>query len=79
MNIEGDEGIYLYDYKEKTFMRYMQFTEKQEAATETEATPVDATAGDAIDKETENEGFFTRQMLIYYLMGAAVLIRKRGA
>lgn len=74
MNIEGDEGIYLYDYKEKTFMRYMQFTEKQEAATETEATPVDATAGDAIDKETENEGFFTRQMLIYYLMGAAVLI-----
>lgn len=74
MNIEGDEGIYLYDYKEKTFMRYMQFTEKQEAATETEATPVDATAGDAIDKETENEGFFTRQMLIYYLMGAALLI-----
>lgn len=74
MNIEGDEGIYLYDYKEKTFMRYMQLTEKQEAATETEATPVDATAGDAIDKETENEGFFTRQMLIYYLMGAALLI-----
>lgn len=74
MNIEGDEGIYLYDYKEKTFMRYMQLTEKQEAATETEATPVDATAGDAIDKKTENEGFFTRQMLIYYLMGAALLI-----
>lgn len=74
MNIEGDEGIYLYDYKEKTFMRYMQITEKQETATETEATPDDATAGDATDQKTENEGFFTRQMLIYYLMGAAVLI-----
>lgn len=74
MNIEGDEGIYLYDYKEKTFMRYMQITEKQETATETEATPDDATAGDATDKKTENEGFFTRQMLIYYLMGAVVLI-----
>lgn len=74
MNIEGDEGIYLYDYKEKTFMRYMQITEKQETATETEATPDDATAGDATDQKMENEGFFTRQMLIYYLMGAAVLI-----
>lgn len=74
MNIEGDEGIYLYDYKEKNFMRYMQITEKQETATETEATPADATAGDATDQKTENEGFFTRQMLIYYLMGAAVLI-----
>ncbi len=74
MNIEGDEGIYLYDYKEKTFMRYMQITEKQETATETEATPDDATAGDTTDKKMENEGFFTRQMLIYYLMGAAVLI-----
>lgn len=74
MNIEGDEGIYLYDYKEKTFMRYMQITEKQETATETEATPADASAGDATGKKTENEGFFTRQMLIYYLMGAAVVI-----
>ena len=74
MNIEGDEGIYLYDYKEKNFMRYMQITEKQETATETEATPADATAGDATDEKTENAGFFTRQMLIYYLMGAAGLI-----
>lgn len=74
MNIEGDEGIYLYDYKEKTFMRYMQLTEKQEIATETEATPDDATAGDAADGKTEDEGFFTRQMLIYYLIGAAVVL-----
>ncbi|MCM1083101.1 MAG: cadherin-like beta sandwich domain-containing protein [Clostridium sp.] len=74
MNIEGDEGIYLYDYKEKTFMRYMEPAEKQETATETEATPADATASDVTDKKTEHEGFFTRQMLIYYLIGAAVLI-----
>ncbi|MCM1209293.1 MAG: cadherin-like beta sandwich domain-containing protein, partial [Ruminococcus sp.] len=74
MNIEGDEGIYLYDYKEKTFMRYMEPVEKQETATETEATPADATASDATDKKTESEGFFTRQMLTYYLIGAAVLI-----
>ncbi len=74
MNIEGDEGIYLYDYKEKTFMRYMQFIEKQEIATDTETTPADATAGDAADGKTEDEGFFTRQMLIYYLIGAAVVL-----
>ncbi|MCM1287961.1 MAG: cadherin-like beta sandwich domain-containing protein [Clostridium sp.] len=74
MNIEGDEGIYLYDYKEKTFMRYLEPAEKQETATKTEATPVDATASDITDKKTEHEGFFTRQMLIYYLIGAAVLI-----
>lgn len=74
MNIEGDEGIYLYDYKEKTFMRYMQIIGKQETATESDATSDDATAGDAADQKTENEGFFTRQMLIYYLMGAAGLI-----
>lgn len=74
MNIEGDEGIYLYDYKEKTFMRYVQLTEKQEIATETEATPDDATAGVATGSKTEDEGFFTRQMLIYYLMGAAVVL-----
>ncbi len=74
MNIEGDEGIYLYDYKEKTFMRYMQLTEKQETATDTEATPADATAGNVTDRKTENEGFFTRQMLIYYLIGAAAVL-----
>lgn len=74
MNIKGDEGLYLYDFKEKTFMRYADFSDKDDAATNTDATPLDAVTDNIPTQGSEDEGFFTRQVLIYFLAGAAMLL-----
>ncbi len=74
MNIKGDEGLYLYDFKEKTFMRYADFSDKDDAATNTDATPLDAVTDNIPTQEPEDEGFFTRQVLIYFLAGAVMLL-----
>lgn len=74
MNIKGDEGLYLYDFKEKTFMRYADFSDKADVATNTDATPSDAVTDNIPADEPRNEGFFTRQVLIYFLAGTAILL-----
>ncbi len=69
MNIDGDEGFYLYDAKEDAFMRYVpeQFAvEEPETATAADATPMDA----VVDDDT---GFFTQEILFYIMCGIGVL------
>lgn len=69
MNIDGDEGFYLYDAKEGAFIRYVpeQLTEEEtETATVLDATPLDAPGDD-------DEGFFTREILFYIICGIGAL------
>ncbi len=69
MNIDGDEGFYLYDAKEDAFMRYMPeqpVVWEPETATAADATPMDAV-------EDDDTGFFTREILLYIMCGIGVL------
>lgn len=70
MNLEGSEGFYLYDTVEGTFMRYISdevIETPTDVATVTDATPLDA-SGD------EDEGFFTKDVLIYIICGLGALL-----
>lgn len=70
MNIDGDEGFYLYDAKEDAFMRYVP---EQPVVEEPEtATAVDATPLDAVEDDTD-KGFFTQEMLFYIMCGIGAL------
>lgn len=71
MNIDGDEGFYLYDAKEDAFMRYVP---EQPVAEEPEtATAVDATPLDAVEDNDTDTGFFTQEMLFYIMCGIGAL------
>lgn len=71
MNIDGDEGFYLYDAKEDAFMRYVP--EQSVAAEPETATAVDATPLDAVDDNDTDTGFFTQEMLFYIMCGIGAL------
>ena len=77
MNISGDEGFYLYDTSESTFMRYVPMIVENEVlvySTPTEATQTEATPTGPVIPEPVDEGFFTRQVLIYCLCGAGAFL-----
>lgn len=71
MNLDGEEGFYLYDSLEGAFIRYVPMVVTEEVIVE--ATPTVATPLEPV-KETKDEGFFTRQMLIYFLIGSGALL-----
>lgn len=77
MNISGDSGFYNYDVQEDTFMRYnpiQVIIEEVPEATPTEPTPTDATPSQITTIPAKDEGFFTKEVLIYFLIGAGALL-----
>lgn len=77
MNIAGDVGFYNYDIQEDTFMRYnpvQVIVEETTVATPTEPTPTDATPLQITTIPAKDEGFFTKEVLIYFLIGAGALL-----
>lgn len=75
MNINEEAGLYLYDSSEKTFMVYMG-DELLEAQVKTVDTVTEATLTNAVPENITltDDGWFGRDMLIYYLIGAGALI-----
>lgn len=74
MNISGEEGFYLYDMSESSFMRYVPVIvekEKVVVATPTEATPTTPTSVHTVPTD---EGFFTKEVLFYILCGVTALL-----
>lgn len=78
VNVEGDEGFYIYDLQEDTFSRYTPMTIVEQViveATPTEATPEDATPTNVIPaSEINGEGFFTKEVITYILFGVSGLL-----
>lgn len=67
INVDGDEGLYLYDNIESSFIRYIKpfvqvEEEKEEVATPTEPVII-----------PNNEGFFTKDVLLYISIGTGIL------
>ena len=79
MNVEGDGGLYFFDAKEKSLMRYA-IPVREEAAPVVEATPTDVVPEkEIIIKEVpmQETGFFTKKnisLLLYIASGVAVLL-----
>ncbi len=75
MNINEEAGLYLYDSSEKTFMAYMG-DEILAAQEKTVDTVTEATITNAVPENITltDDGWFGRDMLIYYLIGAGALI-----
>ncbi|MDE6023894.1 MAG: hypothetical protein K2G45_00380 [Lachnospiraceae bacterium] len=76
MNIDKETGLYLYDSSENTFMSYMGDALIEAQKQPAEATP-EATADEANFAKletTEDEGWFSKKMLTYYLIGAGIFI-----
>ncbi len=68
MNIDAEEGFYLYDAAEGTFLRYSGFAEGTVAnvASESDATPVQQPV-------EQDDSFFNKKNLTYILIGVGVL------
>ncbi len=74
MNLSGGEGFYVYDMSEGSFMRYVPMVVEKEKiviATPTEATPTVATP---LTPVSVDEGFFTKEVLLYITCGAVALL-----
>ena len=77
MNISGDAGFYNYDVQEDTFMRYnpVQIVKEEIVeATPEDATPEDATPTQVTTIPAKDEGFFTKEVLMYFLIGTGALL-----
>ena len=72
INLSGSEGFYMYDSTEGAFMRYVPMVVTEE--TIVYATPAEATPTQIEVTTPSDDGFFTRQVLIYFLCGAGALI-----
>ena len=69
MNIEGEEGFYLYDKTENTFLRYTDGlfgASYQETATASDATP--------LSEGKDDDELFTKEFMIYILIGVSALL-----
>ena len=71
MNIDAEEGFYLYDMAEGTFLRYSGMVEDGNIMYT--ATASDATMTD-VPTEPKEETFFTKQNMLYICIGAGALI-----
>lgn len=67
MNLDAEEGYYMFDNVEKTFMKYNM----PEVATLTDA---DVATTTDVDTTDEDEGFFTKKNMFYILCGAGGLL-----
>lgn len=71
MNIDAEEGFYLFDVIEGTFIRYPDIVATEEivhTSTNTNATVTD------VPDDGKTDTFFTRQNLIYILIGVGALV-----
>lgn len=72
INLSGDEGFYIYDVSETTFMRYVPMVVTNEKIVM--ATPTDGTPTDVSPSNDTDEGFFTKQVLFFIVCGAGALL-----
>ena len=70
MNIDGDEGYYIFDSVEKTFMRY----NLPVVATETDAVATATDANATKDKNGFLPDFLTEEIMFYIICGAGALL-----
>lgn len=75
MNIEEDAGLYFYDSREQSFLRYVDSVHHPaiEEATPDEATKTDTTPLFPAEDEPKDEGFFSKRNITTMLIVATVL------
>ncbi|MGN0435006.1 MAG: hypothetical protein ACI4D8_00075, partial [Wujia sp.] len=72
INVDGEEGLYIYDIVEGNLLRYEKGATPTDAEDEIIATLTDATPTDAVD--TDDGGFFTKQNFIIGSIAAGVIV-----
>ena len=74
--VDGDEGYYLYDDKEKSIMRYVDIQPTNEITTETTTEATNEKVNTIIidnTKKVEDKGFFSKKNLKMMLIGMTVM------